>query len=65
MAIERECPGRDGRCPDADWANAAQTLREGSEKILAMADAQDAAGAKEAFQAMTAACGACHKAHKK
>ena len=55
----------DGRCPDADWANAAQALRDGSEKVLAMAHAKDVAGATEAFQAMTMSCGACHKAHKK
>ena len=55
----------DDRCPDADWANAAKTLREGSAAVLEKLDAKDAAGAQEAFKTMTQACGACHKAHKK
>jgi hypothetical protein len=55
----------DGRCPDADWANAATALREGSAAVLAKLEAQDAAGAQEAFSSVTQSCGACHKAHKK
>jgi hypothetical protein len=55
----------DSRCPDADWAGAAKTLRECSEVLLKKIDAKDAEGAQGAFKAMTAACAACHKAHKK
>jgi hypothetical protein len=55
----------DGRCPDADWANAATALREGSATLVAKLDAKDAAGSQEAFKSMTQACGSCHKAHKK
>jgi len=55
----------DGRCPDADWANAATSLRDGSAALLVKLEAKDATGAQEAFGAMTQACGACHKAHKK
>lgn len=55
----------DGRCPDADWANAATTLREGSAAVLTKLEAKDYAGASESFKTMTQACGACHKAHKK
>jgi len=55
----------DGRCPDADWANAAKQLREGSAAVLAKSEAKDAAGAQEAFKAVTGSCGACHKVHKK
>lgn len=55
----------DGRCPDADWANAATKLREGSAAVLAKLDAKDEAGAQEAFKTMTQSCAECHKAHKK
>ncbi|MBC8351133.1 MAG: hypothetical protein H8E66_04055 [Planctomycetes bacterium] len=55
----------DGRCPDAEWAGAAKTLRECSEVVLAKIEAKDAEGAQGAFKAMTASCAACHKAHKK
>jgi len=55
----------DGRCPDADWANAAKALRDGSAEVLAKIDAKDTAGAEQAFKTMTQACAACHKAHKK
>jgi len=55
----------DGRCPDADWANAAKALREGSAATLAKIEAKDAAGAQEAFKAVTGSCSACHKVHKK
>jgi hypothetical protein len=55
----------DGRCPDADWAGAAKTLREGTDALLAKIEAKDAAGAQEAFKSATASCAACHKAHKK
>ncbi|MEI8380103.1 MAG: hypothetical protein WCJ09_08245 [Planctomycetota bacterium] len=55
----------DGRCPDADWANAAKALREGSAAVLAKIEAKDAAGAQEAFKAVTGSCAACHKVHKK
>lgn len=55
----------DGRCPDADWANAAKSLGEGSAKLVERLAAKDAPGAQEAFKAMTQSCGACHKVHKK
>jgi hypothetical protein len=55
----------DGRCPDADWAGAAKTLRECSAVVLKKIDAKDAEGAQKAFQALTKSCAACHKAHKK
>ena len=55
----------DGRCPDADWANAAKALRAGSEAVLAKIAAKDAAGVATEFKTMTQACAACHKAHKK
>lgn len=55
----------DGRCPDADWAGAATSLREGSAALLAKIEAKDLAGSQAALKTMTQACGACHKAHKK
>ena len=55
----------DGRCPDADWANATTSLREGSAALLAKLEAKDLAGSQEALKAMTQSCAACHKAHKK
>jgi cytochrome c556 len=55
----------DGRCPDADWANAAKMLREGSDAVYKHIEAKDAEGAAAAFKTMTQACGACHKVHKK
>lgn len=55
----------DGRCPDADWANAAKALREASAAVLAKIEAKDAAGAQDAFKGVTATCAACHKVHKK
>ncbi len=55
----------DGRCPDADWANAAKTLREGSEAVLAAVEAKDLDAARAGFENVTKACSACHKAHKK
>lgn len=55
----------DGRCPDADWAAAAKTLREASAEVLAKIEAKDHAAAKTAFEAVTKSCGECHKVHKK
>ena len=55
----------DGRCPDADWANAAKTLREGSAAVLEAVNKKDIEGARAAFKSMTGACASCHKAHKK
>lgn len=55
----------DGRCPDAAWADAAKSLREGSAVLVTKLEAKDAAGAQEAFKSVTQSCGACHKAHKK
>jgi hypothetical protein len=55
----------DGRCPDAVWAGAATTLREGSAALVTKLEAKDLAGSQEALKTMTQACAACHKAHKK
>ena len=55
----------DGRCPDGDWANAAKTLREGSEATLKALEKKDLAAAQAAFKQTTTACAACHKVHKK
>lgn len=55
----------DGRCPDADWANATKTLRECSAVLLKAIESKDAKAGQGAFEAMTKACAACHKAHKK
>ncbi len=52
----------DGRCPDADWANAATSLRDGSAALLVKLEAQDTAGSQDALKTMTQACAACHKA---
>ncbi len=55
----------DGRCPDADWANAATQLRTASDAVLAKALAKDHAGVAAEFPKITESCGTCHKAHKK
>lgn len=55
----------DGRCPDGDWANAAKTLRAGSEATLKALEKKDLAGAQAAFKQATSACAGCHKVHKK
>ena len=55
----------DGRCPDADWKAACETLRHCSGVVLEKIAAKDADGAQEAFGAMTKSCGACHSKHKK
>jgi cytochrome c556 len=55
----------DDRCPDGNWAGAAETLRGCSQAVLAAAAAKDADAGKAAFGELTKACGACHKAHKK
>ncbi len=55
----------DGRCPDAEWANASKALRDGSATVLTKIEAKDYAGAQEAFKVVTGSCAACHKAHKK
>jgi hypothetical protein len=55
----------DGRCPDADWAAAAKTLRECSAKVGECAKAKDLPGAQAAFKGLTGACAACHGVHKK
>jgi cytochrome c556 len=55
----------DGRCPDADWAGAAKSLRDGSADALAAIEKKDLEGTRTAFKAVTGSCGACHKAHKK
>ncbi|MEX0727995.1 MAG: hypothetical protein WD065_17100 [Planctomycetaceae bacterium] len=54
----------DGRCPDAVWAGATKSLREGSAAVLAAAEKKDLAAAQEAFKTVTGACATCHKAHK-
>ena len=55
----------DGRCPDANWAGAAKTLRECSAKLLQAIEAKNVDDARAAFKGLTGACAACHKAHKK
>ena len=55
----------DGRCPDADWANASTVLRTASDAILAKATAKDHAGVAAEFAKLTESCGTCHKVHKK
>ncbi|MBM3801961.1 MAG: hypothetical protein FJW26_06550 [Acidimicrobiia bacterium] len=54
----------DGRCPDAVWAGAAKTLREGSAAVLDAVGKKDAAAANTAIGTMTSACKSCHTAHK-
>jgi hypothetical protein len=55
----------DGRCPDADWANASTMLREQSQEVLNCIDARDAEATQAAFGALTKSCGVCHSKHKK
>jgi cytochrome c556 len=55
----------DGRCPDAVWAAAAKSLREGSTAVLAAAEKKDLEAARTAFMTVTNACAACHDAHRK
>ncbi len=55
----------DGRCPDAEWANAAKTLQMASAAVLEKLEAKDPKGASEEFEKLTKACGACHAGHKK
>ena len=55
----------DGRCPDADWKGACDTLRECSGVILKKIEDKDHEGAGNAFKAMTKSCAACHSKHKK
>jgi len=54
----------DGRCPDAAWAGAVKSLREGSAAALRAAKEKDLTAAKAAFKEVTQGCAACHKAHK-
>lgn len=54
----------DGRCPDATWKGACDTLQNCSKVLLEKVAAKDASGAREAFTAMTGACKSCHAAHK-
>lgn len=54
----------DGRCPDAVWAGAAKSLREGSAAVVAAAEKKDLEAAKTAFKSVTDSCAACHKAHR-
>lgn len=55
----------DGRCPDAEWANASTILRTASDAVLVKAQAKDHAGVSAEFAKLTESCGVCHKAHKK
>lgn len=56
----------DGRCPDADWANAAKAIQGASVELLAAAEKKDLEGSNAAFKKLTTeGCAACHKAHKK
>lgn len=54
----------DGRCPDADWAGAAKSLREATAAVAEAAGKKDLDATRTAFQSVTASCGACHKVHK-
>lgn len=54
----------DGRCPDAAWAGAAKSLREGGLAVAAAAAKKDLEAARAAFKTVTQACAACHKAHR-
>jgi hypothetical protein len=54
----------DGRCPDAKWAGAAKSLREGSAAVVAAAEKKDVEAARTAFKTVLGACATCHKAHK-
>ncbi len=54
----------DGRCPDAVWAGAAQSPREGSAAAMAALDKKDLEGARAAAKTLMGSCMACHKAHK-
>lgn len=54
----------DGRCPDATWKGACDTLRQYSGDVLTAAEDQDVDAAKAAFKQLTTACASCHKAHK-
>jgi hypothetical protein len=54
----------DGRCPDAVWAEAAKTLREGSGAAMAALEKKDLEGSRTAVKTMMGSCMACHKAHK-
>lgn len=55
----------DGRCPDAAWAGAVKSLREGSAAALEATKDKDLDATKVAFKKVTEGCAACHKAHKK
>ena len=55
----------DGRCPDAEWANAATKLGEASAQLLKEVGAKNVDGSKSAFKQLTKSCAACHKAHRK
>ena len=56
---------QDGRCPDAVWAKACATLRDGSDKVSAAIESKNLAEAKAGFGAMVASCKACHSKHRK
>ena len=54
----------DGRCPDAVWSGAAQSLREGSAATIAAIQKKDLEGARAGAKTLMGACMGCHKAHK-
>jgi cytochrome c556 len=54
----------DGRCPDATWAGAAKSLREGSAAVLKAVEKKDLDATKGAFKTVTQACATCHSAHR-
>ena len=54
----------DGRCPDAVWAGATKSLREGSAALLDALEQKDSAAANTALATVTGACKSCHTAHK-
>jgi len=55
----------DGRCPDADWENAAMALRAATEAVLKNIEAKNIDGVAGQNPKINAACAACHRAHKK
>ena len=55
---------QDGRCPDAVWAKACATLRDGSDKGAAGIKSKNLDDAKAGFKAMMASCKACHSEHR-
>ena len=54
----------DGRCPDAVWAGATKSLREGSAALLDALEKKDSSAANTALTTVMGACKSCHTAHR-